>query len=57
MISQEAAAAKTDLQKYERAEVEVKETEKHLNQKRKKISKLIHDVPLLDTANGRRRKR
>lgn len=42
-ISKESQEAKADLLKFERSQVELKETEKHLNSKRKKLSKLISE--------------
>lgn len=38
----EVNSAKKDLQKYDRAQVELKETEKFLTQKRKKLAKALH---------------
>ncbi|KAI8921838.1 RecF/RecN/SMC [Powellomyces hirtus] len=50
-ITKKAAAVKDELQKYDRAEVEMKEKETHLQKKKKKLSASIHKESLERSEN------
>ncbi|KAK6095037.1 Structural maintenance of chromosomes protein 4 [Batrachochytrium dendrobatidis] len=51
-LEEQAKSAKNDLQKFDRAEIELKEKERHLNQKRKKLSKSLEQDAFKQTENS-----